>query len=99
EGATDVDRGATEAAHLGLVRGEDAEAVRADDACPAEPGELDHLRHLAARDALGDDDEEPDAGLDRLEDRIAREARRDGDDRAIDVAAFGDLADAVIDRH
>ena len=47
--------------------------------------QLDHLRHLAARDALGDDDDELDAGLDRLEDGVAREARRHGDDRAVDV--------------
>ena len=42
---------------------------------PCSVAQLDHLRDLAARDALGDDDDQLDAGLDRLEDGVAREAR------------------------
>ena len=65
-----VHRRAAEAAHLRLVRREHAEAVRPDDAGAAQLRELDHLRDLGARDALGDDDDELDAGLDRLEDGV-----------------------------
>src|SRR5581483_6735487 len=99
ERAANVDGRAAEPAHLGLVGGEDAEAVRADDAGAAEPRELDHLGHLAARDALGDHHEELDARLDGLEDRVAGEARRHRDDRAVDVHLARDVAHAVVDGH
>src|SRR5581483_4706824 len=65
----------------------------------AEPRELDHLGHLAARDALGDHHEELDARLDGLEDRVAGEARRHRDDRAVDVHLARDVAHAVVDGH
>ena len=46
---------------LRLAGRDQAEAVRADDARALLRGELDHLRDLAARNALGDDHDEPDA--------------------------------------
>src|SRR5262249_5741423 len=78
---------------------EDAEAVRADDARVAQPGELDHLRHLGARDALGHDHDQLDTGLDRLEDGVASEPGWDRDDGAVDVRPLRDLPHAVIDGH
>src|SRR5437016_10397891 len=99
EGAADVHRRAAEAAHLGFLGREDAEAVGADDARAAQAGELHHLRHLAARDALGDDHDELHARLDGLEDGVAREARRHGHDRAVDVLPRGDVPYAGVDGH
>src|SRR3989454_15591 len=90
---------AAEAAHLGFLGREDAEAVGADDARAAQAGELHHLRHLAARDALGDDHDELHARLDGLEDGVTREARRHGHDRAVDVLPRGDVPYAVVDGH
>ncbi len=67
---------------------------------PRRLGELDHLRDLLARDVLGDDHDQLDAVLDRLEDGVAREARRHRDHRAVDGAVLGDhVAHAVVDRH
>src|SRR3954454_11969373 len=88
-------------AHLHDVRDDDPEAVGADDPRAAQRRELDHLGDVAARDALGDDDDELDVALDRLEDRVAAEGRRDGDDGAVDRRlVVGDgLLDGVEDRH
>ena len=45
-------------------------------------------------------DDQLDAVLDRLEDGVAREARRHRDDRAVDRAVLrDDVAHAVVDRH
>jgi len=66
---------------------------------PAQAGELHHLRHLAARDALGDDHDQLHARLDGLEDGVAREARRHGHDRAVDLLPRGDVPHAVVDGH
>ena len=56
---------------------------------------------VAARDALGDDHDELDAVLDRLEDGVLGERRRHGDDRAVDRRAvvLDGLGDGVEDRH
>ena len=56
-----------------------AEAVRADDARAVAVRVLDDLRHFEARDALGDDDEELDAVLDRLEGGVADGGGRHGE--------------------
>ena len=68
---------------------------------PRSGGELDHLGHVAARDALGDDDDELDAVLDRLEDGVLGEGGGDGDDRAVDRAPVvrDGLVDGVEDGH
>ena len=68
---------------------------------PRSVGELDHLRDVAARDALGDDHDELDAVLDRLEHGVLGERGRDGDDRAVDRAAvvLDGLGDGVEHRH
>ena len=68
---------------------------------PRSVGELDHLGDVAARDALGDDHDQLDAVLDRLEHGVPREGGGDGHDRAVDRAAMvGDrLGDRVEDGH
>src|SRR3954464_15611677 len=90
-----------DAAHLHDVGDDDPEAVRADDPRAAQRGELDHLRDVAARDALGDDHDELDAALDRLEHRVLAERRRHRDDAALDrrLVVRDRLLDAVEDRH
>src|SRR3954451_3754562 len=92
---------AADAAHLDDVRDDDPEAVGADDARAAQRSQLDHLRDVAARDPLGDDDDQLDAVLDRLEDGVLGERRRHGDDRAVDRPAvvLHGLCDGVEDRH
>src|SRR5262249_36460694 len=99
EGPAHVHGGTAEATHLRLVGRQDAEAVRTDDARAAELRQLDHLRHLAARNALGDDDDALDARPDGLEHGVAREARRHGDDGAVHGHLRRDVADAVVDRN
>ena len=67
----------------------------------AQVGELDHLGDVAARDPLGDDDDQLDAVLDRLEDGVLGEGGGDGDDGAVDRPAVvrDGLLDGVEDRH
>ena len=79
--------GAADAAHLDHVGDDDPEAVGPDDPRAALGGELDHLRDVAARDPLGDDHDELDAVLERLEHRVLGERGGDGDDRAVDRRA------------
>jgi hypothetical protein len=62
-----------DAAHLDHVRDDDPEAVRTDDARIALGRKLDHLRDVAARDPLGDDHDQLDVVLERLEHRILGE--------------------------
>ena len=100
-GLSGVFRGAADPAHLDHVGHDDPEAVGADDARSAQGGQLDHLRHVAAGDALGDDHDQLDPVLDRLEHRILGEGRRDGHDRTVDrPPVVGDrLGDRVEHRH
>jgi hypothetical protein len=65
------------------------------------PMVIDHLGHVAARDALGDDHDQLDAVLDRLEDGVLGERGRDGDDGAVDRRAvvLDRLGDGVEHRH
>jgi hypothetical protein len=92
---------AADAAHLDHVGDDDPQAVRADDPRAAQVRQLDHLRDVGARDALGHDDDDLDAVLDRLEDGVLGEQRRHGDDRAVDRPAvvLDGLGDRVEDRH
>src|SRR3712207_3501619 len=92
---------AADAAHLDDVGDDDPEAVRADDPRAAQVRQLDHLGDVAAGDALRDDDDQLDAVLDRLEDRVLRERGRDGHDGALDRAAVvrDGLRDGVEHRH
>ena len=64
-------------------------------------GELDHLGDVAARDPLGDDHDELDAVLERLEHGVLGEGGGDGDDRAVDRRAvvLDRLGDGVEHRH
>src|SRR5262249_450594 len=65
-------------ADLALARGDDAGAVRPDQHAArvlAAQGRLD-LDHIVHRDALGDADDDLDAGVSRFEDRVGRERRR-----------------------
>ncbi len=93
--------GTADAAHLADLGDDQAEAVGADDARPAQVGQLDHLGDVAARDALGDDDDQLDPVLDRLQHGVLGEGGGDGDDRAVDRAAvvLDRLGDGVEDRH
>ena len=59
-------------------------------------GELDHLRDVAARDALGDDHDQLDAVLERLEHGVLGEGGGDGHDRAVDRRAV--VLDRLLDR-
>ena len=92
---------AADATHLADARDDQAEAVGADDARAAHVGQLDHLGDVAARDPLGDDHDQLDPVLDRLEDGVLGEGGGDGDDRAVDRAAvvLDRLGDGVEDRH
>src|SRR4029079_18159454 len=62
--------------------------------------QLDHLGDVAARDPLGDDDDQLDPVLDRLEDGVLGEGGGNGDDGAVDRAAvvLDRLGDGVADR-
>ena len=93
---------AADAAHLGDAGDDQAEAVGADDPRALGVGQLDHHRDVAARDPLGDDHDRLDAGVQRLEDGVARAGGGDGDDRAVghDAAVvLDDLLDGVEHRH
>src|SRR4029078_3347218 len=54
---------------------------------PRTRGQLDHLGDAAARDPLGDDHDQLDPVLDRLEDGVLGEGGGDGDDGAVARAA------------
>ena len=71
-------------ADLAFARRDDARAVRPDRGATVESRErrLD-LHHVVHRDALGDADDELDAGVRRLEDRVGREGGRHVDHRRV----------------
>src|SRR6185369_16141866 len=100
-GLRGVHGGAADAAHLRDPGRDQPEAVGPDDPGSALAGELDHLGDVAARDPLGDDDDERDPVEDRLEHRVLGEGGGDGDDRAVDRPAvvLDRLGDGVEDRH
>ncbi len=81
-----------DAAHLDHVGDDDAQAVGTDDPGAALRSQLDHLSDVAARDPLGDDHDQLDAILERLEHRVLGERRWNRDHRAVDLCAV------VIDR-
>ncbi|MEO7197505.1 MAG: CoA-binding protein, partial [Solirubrobacterales bacterium] len=94
--------GSTYADLMPLFEADDqTETVRADDPGVMKIREFDHLGHVAAGDALGDDDQQLDAVGDRFDDRILCEARGHGDDRTVDRAAvvLDCLSDGVEHRH
>src|SRR3954447_24497596 len=93
--------GTADAAHLRHARADDAEAVRADDARAAQVGELDHLRDVVARDALGHDHDDLHACLDRLEDGVAGEGGRNRHDGAVGHVAelLAELLHGVVHGH
>src|SRR5690606_37135244 len=83
-------------ADLALARGDDARAVRADqDHVGVLLEHVLHAQHVQHRDALGDGDDDLDAGRGRLEDRVGRERRRDVDDRSIGAGGVDRLAHGV----
>ena len=93
--------GAADSSHLADLGDDQAEAVGADDPRPVDVGELDHLGDVAARDSLGDDDDQLDPVEDRLEDGVLGEGGGDRDHRAVDRAAvvLDRLGDRVEYRH
>uniref|UniRef100_A0A0N5A4I4 NAD-specific glutamate dehydrogenase n=1 Tax=Parastrongyloides trichosuri TaxID=131310 RepID=A0A0N5A4I4_PARTI len=80
-------------ADLALVRGQDARAVRAEQArLRAVQTRLD-AHHVLHRNAFGDAGDEGDLGLDGLDDGVGRACRRDVDDGGVGAGAllaFGD---------
>jgi len=97
-----VARRAADAAHLGDARDDQTQAVRPDDPSALGIGQLNHHRDVAAWDALGDDHDRLDAGMQRLENGVARTGGRHGDNRAVghDAAVvLDDLLDGVEHRH
>ena len=73
-------------ADLALARRDDARAVRADQLHRRRRVRAErapHLDHVQHRDALGDADDELDARVDRLEDRVGRAGRRHEDHRRV----------------
>ena len=68
---------------------------------PSYVGQLDHLGDVAARDPLGDDDDQLDPVEDRLEDGVFGEGGGDSDDGAVDRAAvvLDRLSDGVEEMH
>src|SRR3954468_22528916 len=81
-------------AHVGLARRQDARAVGADQSGPRALQVREHAQLVVGRDALGDRDDQRDAGVGGLEDRVGGEARRHEDHR--DVRAG--LGDRVAER-
>src|SRR5690606_23351509 len=71
-------------ADLALARGDDAGAVGADQpAVVIVRQRVLHAQHVQHRDALGDGDDHPDAGVGRFQDGVGRERRRHVDDGGV----------------
>src|SRR5690349_17139638 len=64
-------------ADLALFRRDNAGAVRADETGAGIRQRALHAQHVQDRNALGDADHQRDLGIDRFQDRIGRERRRD----------------------
>ena len=88
--------GPADAAHLDHVGDDDPQAVGTDDPSAALGGELDHLRHIAAGDPLGDDHDELHAVLERLEHGVLGKGGGYRHDRAVDRRAV--MLDGLCDR-
>ena len=86
-------------AHLGLARRDDARTVGAYEAATLLIQIGAHLDQVQGGDTLGDADDEPDAGVSRLEDGVGSEAGRHVDDRSVGARGFDRLLDRVEDGH
>jgi hypothetical protein len=85
-------------ADLALVRRDHARAVRADQARGAALQVALGAHHVLDRDALGDADDEGDARLGRLHDRVGGARRRHVDDAGVGAGGGHGLAHGVEDR-
>src|SRR5690606_4785595 len=83
-------------ADLALARGDDARAVRAHQHDVVITGQhvLDP-QHVQHRDALGDGDDDLDARVGRLQDRVGRVRRRHVDDGRVDAGLDDGIGDGV----
>src|SRR4051794_23731022 len=72
-----------------------AGAVRADDPGGAALGVRPEVGRVVHRDALGDDDGEPDLGVDGLDDRVLGAGRRHEDDADVRAGLLHGLGDAA----
>src|SRR5690606_9495623 len=81
---------------LALARGDDARAVRPDQDHVLVAGQrvLDP-QHVEHRDALGDRDDDLDAGVCGLEDRVGGVGRRHVDDRGVGAGLLDHVGDGV----
>ena len=85
-------------ADLAFAGGDDARAVRADQARLRAVERALHAHHVEDRDALGDADDQRDLGVDRLADRICGASRRHVDDRGVGAGRGLRLDHGVEDR-
>ena len=82
-----------------LARRERARAVRSEHRDPLRPDVVVDPQHLVGRDVLGDADHRPDAGVDRLVDRVGREPTRHEDERRVRLGLGHGIANRVEDRN
>ena len=85
-------------AGLGLPRGDQARAVRADEARRLALHEAQRLHRVEHRDALGDADDELDAGVGGFHDGVGGKRRRHEDHRGIGAGLRDRVGDGVEDR-
>src|SRR5262245_3608128 len=81
-----------------LPGADDARAVRADEGLVPAPEMGVDPHHVVCRNALRDADDEVDAALDRLVERVGGEAGRDEDHRGVRVGLADRVGDRVEDR-
>ena len=86
-------------AHLGLARRHDARAVRADQRAAGQRIEVGlDLDHVGHGDALGNADDDLDAGIGRLEDGVGGEGRRNEEDAGVGPRLLHRVLHRVEDR-
>src|SRR5690606_35973620 len=85
-------------ADLALARRDDPGTVRPDQPAVVVGQCRLHFHHVEHRDALGDADDEPNAGVRRLEDRVHRERRRHVDHAHVGAGFRDRFPHAVEDR-
>ena len=80
---------------VGPARRQRAGAVRPEQADAARPQVRVHVEHLVRRDALGDADDQLDAGVGRLVDRVGGEPRRHEHHRRVRARLADGVGDGV----
>ena len=82
-------------ADLAFTGGDDARAVGTDETAVAAVEGAFHPHHVENGNAFGDADDQRHAGVDRLEDRIRGEGRRNVDDRSVGLGFLHRLGDGI----